>query len=174
MKTLARTVRPYLLVAALCALLAACAPAAAPTNTPVPATSAPTDAPEPTDVPPAETDAADAGAETAEANETDDASVDATVEADETSTEAAEAGGAGEVMGTVTVSTTRLRAAPSSSADVVGELTQGARLVILGASPDNGYYFARTDDGAEGWTARQSITLDNLLEPIPRMTPPAS
>lgn len=173
------------------ALLAACGPQATPTPT-----AAPTEVQEEEA---AETEAAEAEDAADEAEDADaEAAVDeagdaeATEAAAEDETEAAEedadateaAADAGEeaagdssdaastgLTATVNVSSTRMRESPSVAASVVAELTRDTQVDVLGRSQDNGYLFIRTEDGQEGWVAKQTMALSNPVAEIEVVSP---
>ncbi len=152
---------------ALCLLLViftACEYAPAPTSTPLPtATSSPTTIPTATAVvTPSATPIATATIEAPVGTES------ATIEA------TAASGPAAAITGHVTVSSTRIRDIPSIRGKMVGQLKRDDPVIVVGITADGGYLLIQSADGSlKGWTAKQSIALDNPLVDIPVATPAA-
>ncbi len=147
----------------LCLLLivfSACEYAPAPTSTPLP-TATYTASPVPTatrEVTATPTPVATATTEGGASTEATSAS---------TSTGAA-------LTGHVTVSSTRIRNTPSIRGKMVGQLKRDDPVIILGVTDDHGYLLIESADGSiTGWTAKQSIALDDPLADIPFATPAA-
>lgn len=137
-------------------LLAACAPSAtptptlAPTDTPLPPTDVPTETPAPTLTPSVEVES------TSDAESAD-------------STPAA--GSAGTVTATLSVTSARVRKAPSVTGETLVEISQGDEVVVLGETANQGYVYVRTADGIEGWVAKQSFAFSDRFADLPVLTP---
>jgi uncharacterized protein YgiM (DUF1202 family) len=69
------------------------------------------------------------------------------------------------------VSVSRLRSQPTLTGEVLAELVDGDVVTILGQTPNAGYVLVRTEDGTEGWVAKQTVALEDLLMDIPVVTP---
>lgn len=63
------------------------------------------------------------------------------------------------------------RAAPSETGEIIGALTPGDGLLILGQSSDGSWLNVRTDDGDEGWVATRLIFIPPTATPFPTATP---
>jgi hypothetical protein len=134
--------RLLIVISLLVMILAACAPAATPTPTPEPTVELPTPTP---------TDPADAP------EVSPPEGVDLTGEG---------------FPGAVGSSSIRIRTIPASSGEVIAELPRDTRLIAFAQTPDFGYLYVRTEDGAvEGWTSKQTITLDDRFASIPTGRP---
>jgi uncharacterized protein YgiM (DUF1202 family) len=186
--------RNRLVFALICVLalgIAACQPAATPTPTARPTQPPPTateaavetEAPvveetevEETVVPVEETVAPveETEAETEEAGtsvtEAPTSEAAGTEESGATAEASAEASGEG-AHAVVSVTTTRLRAQPSLTGEVITELSNGTEVTVLGETANAGYAYARLADGTEGWVAKQTLMLDDPFADLPVMTP---
>ncbi|TVR19985.1 MAG: hypothetical protein EA396_11605 [Anaerolineaceae bacterium] len=63
------------------------------------------------------------------------------------------------------------RAAPAETGEVIGALTPGDGLLILGQNSDGSWLNVRTDDGDEGWVATRLIFIPPTVTPFPSATP---
>ena len=61
-----------------------------------------------------------------------------------------------------------LRRDPSTSSPVLQHLAKGARITLVDASPDSGFYHVRTEDDQIGWVFSKYVT---VLESVPPGTP---
>src|SRR3979409_2507221 len=61
-----------------------------------------------------------------------------------------------------------LRRDPSTSSPVLQHLAKGARITLVDASPDSGFYHVRTEDDQIGWVFSKYAT---VLESVPPGTP---
>src|SRR2546421_9211583 len=61
-----------------------------------------------------------------------------------------------------------LRRDPSTSSPVLQHLAKGARITLVDASPDSGFYHVRTEDDQIGWVFSKYVT---ILESVPPETP---
>src|SRR5690606_21766554 len=75
-------------------------------------------------------------------------------------------------QGTVSVTSTRLRATPSLRGTVIVELPIGTTVTTLGELSDQAYLDGRLEDGTEGWVAKQTIRLDNQFALLPVFASP--
>jgi outer membrane biosynthesis protein TonB len=73
--------------------------------------------------------------------------------------------------GTISVSTTRMREAPSLTGTVIQELQRGTMVLVLGETANGGYVYVRLEDGTEGWVAKQAVALEDVFARPPIMTP---
>jgi len=51
-----------------------------------------------------------------------------------------------------------LRDAPSGEAPIIGQITLGQEVAVLGRLEDGGWYLLRTSDGREGWAAHAALS----------------
>lgn len=66
-----------------------------------------------------------------------------------------------------------LRRDPSTSSPALAHLQQGARVTLVDASPDSGFYHVRTEDDQVGWVFGKYITLSQAPA-IPASSAPPS
>jgi hypothetical protein len=64
-----------------------------------------------------------------------------------------------------------LRRDPSTGSPALAHLTQGARLTLVDAAPDSGFYHVRTEDEQVGWVWSKFVTLSKS-QPPPSPPPP--
>jgi uncharacterized protein YgiM (DUF1202 family) len=67
-----------------------------------------------------------------------------------------------------------LRRDPSTSSPILARLSQGARLVLVDATPDSGFYHVRTEDDQVGWIAIRFVTVSPQSPASPAAAVPAS
>jgi len=69
-----------------------------------------------------------------------------------------------------------LRRDPSSSSPILEHLPDGARVTLVDASPDSGFYHVRTEDDQVGWVYAKYVTLTpaGTPPPPPQPSPPPS
>jgi hypothetical protein len=67
-----------------------------------------------------------------------------------------------------------LRRDPSASSPVLAHLSDGARLVLVNATPDSGFYHVRTEDDQVGWIATRFVTVSPAPPPPPPPPPGAA
>src|SRR5258707_12661238 len=60
-----------------------------------------------------------------------------------------------------------VRRDPSIKSPILERLAEGDRVVLVDASPDNGFYHVRTEDEKVGWVSKDYIT----VSPEPEETP---
>lgn len=58
-----------------------------------------------------------------------------------------------------------LRRDPSTSSPALEHLEKGARLTLIDASPDSGFYHARTEDDQVGWVFAKYVSLSSTPTP---------
>jgi hypothetical protein len=65
-----------------------------------------------------------------------------------------------------------LRRDPTITSPVLEHLPQGARLMLVDAKPDNGFYHVRTEDDQVGWVTIKAVALSKApLKPAPPSPP---
>jgi len=66
-----------------------------------------------------------------------------------------------------------LRRDPSTSSPVLAHLAKSARLTLVDANPDSGFYHARTEDDRVGWIFARYVTISHKKppRPAPALTP---
>ncbi len=67
-----------------------------------------------------------------------------------------------------------LRRDPSRSSPALAHLQQGARVTLVDASPDSGFYHVRTEDDQVGWVFAKFITLPQAPAVPPGLAPSAT
>jgi uncharacterized protein YraI len=67
-----------------------------------------------------------------------------------------------------------LRRDPSTSSPALAHLQQGARVTLVDANPDSGFYHVRTEDDQVGWVFSKYITLSLAPAVAPSSTPSES
>ena len=70
------------------------------------------------------------------------------------------AGGAAFAQRAKTTRTAVLRRDPDAHAKVLAHLEDGERLMLVDASPDEGFYHVRTEEDDVGWVAVKSVTVE--------------
>ncbi len=65
-----------------------------------------------------------------------------------------------------------LRRDPSTSSPALAHLTQDARLTLVDAAPERGFYHVRTEDEQVGWVWAKFVTLSKSLPPPPAPSEP--
>jgi len=69
-----------------------------------------------------------------------------------------------------------LRRDPTTTSPVLEHLPQGARLMLVDAKPDSGFYHVRTEDDQVGWVTTKALTVSKaplaLTPPPPGPFPP--
>src|SRR5437762_12359760 len=58
-----------------------------------------------------------------------------------------------------------LRRDPSTFSPVLGHLAKGARIMLVDASPDSGFYHVRTEDDQIGWVFSKYVTGSESVPP---------
>src|SRR5260370_13294654 len=61
-----------------------------------------------------------------------------------------------------------IRRDPSIKSPILERLAEGDRVVLVDASPDNGFYHVRTEDDKVGWVSKDYITLSPKPEDTPQ------
>ena len=67
-----------------------------------------------------------------------------------------------------------LRRDPSTRSPVIAVLPKGARLTLVDASADGGFYHVRTEDDRVGWIAVRLLTVSPSPPPVPTQPPPGT
>src|SRR5882762_2586674 len=58
-----------------------------------------------------------------------------------------------------------LRRDPSTSSPILQHLAKGARITLVDASPDSGFYHVRTEDDQIGWIFSKYVTVSESVPP---------
>src|SRR5205807_7192156 len=58
-----------------------------------------------------------------------------------------------------------LRRDPSTSSPILQHLAKGARITLVDASPDSGFYHVRTEDDQIGWVFKKYVTVSESVPP---------
>ncbi|HXN53759.1 MAG TPA: SH3 domain-containing protein [Candidatus Acidoferrum sp.] len=64
-----------------------------------------------------------------------------------------------------------LRRDPSTTSPVLEHLVKGARLTLVDATPDSGFYHVRTEDDQVGWVFAKYVSISEVTPPPPSTTP---
>jgi hypothetical protein len=68
-----------------------------------------------------------------------------------------------------------LRRDPSTTSPVLAHLRKDARLTLVDANPDSGFYHVRTEDDQVGWVSAKAVTVSQAPPPVtPTPTTPVS
>ena len=64
-----------------------------------------------------------------------------------------------------------LRRDPSTASPVLAHLSKGARVTLVDASPDSGFYHVRTEDDQVGWIFAKYVSISEVTTTLPPATP---
>jgi uncharacterized protein YraI len=64
-----------------------------------------------------------------------------------------------------------LRRDPTTSSPALEHLNKGARLTLVDATPDNGFYHVKTENDRVGWVFAKYVSISTAETPAPSSTP---